>query len=110
MKILLLTMALLAGQMNTFQEKPVVHLRANQVAIDQGFGGKMLELINAPSVIRLPAVPPKLDSDAKPWVVDIKNLGPEAVTVLGKGTFNANINVGQTIHIHSNGTAYSLKP
>ncbi len=110
MKTLLLTIALLASQMNTFQEKPVVHLRANQDAIDQGFGGKLLELIHAPSVIRLPAVPPKLDGDAKPWSVDIKNLGPDPVTVVDKGTFNANINVGQTIHIRSNGTAYSLKP
>jgi hypothetical protein len=109
-KTLLLTVALLAGQMNTFQQKPVVHLRANQDAIEQGFGGKLLELIHAPSVIRLPVVPPKLDGDAKPWSVDIKNLGPEAVTVLGKGTFSANINVGQTIHVHSNGTAYSLMP
>jgi len=103
-------MAILAAQMNTFQEKPVVHLRANQAFIDQGFGGKMLELIHAPSVIRLPAVPPNLDSEAKPWVIDIKNMGPEAVTILGKGAFNANINVGQTIHVHSNGTTYSLKP
>ena len=110
MKTLLLTIAILASQMNTFQEKQVVHLRANQDAIEQGFGGKLLELIHAPSVIRLPPVPPKLDGDAKPWSVDVKNLGPEPVTVLGKGTFNANINVGQTIHIHSNGTAYSLMP
>lgn len=110
MKTLLLTIALLASQMNTFQEKPVVHLRANQNAIEQGFGGKLLELIHAPSVIRLPDIPPRLDGEAKPWVVDIKNLGPEPVTVVGKGTFSANINVGQTIHIHSNGTAYSLKP
>lgn len=110
MKTLLLAIVLLASQMNTLQEKPVVHLRANQTFIDQGFGGKLLELIHAPSVIRLPAVPPKVDSEAKPWIIDIKNMGPEAVTILGKGEFNANINVGQTIHIHSNGTAYSLKP
>ena len=96
--------------MNTFQEKPVVHLRANQTFIDQGFGGKMLQLIHAPSVIRLPAVPPKLDSEAKPWVVDIKNMGPDVVIILGKDTFSANIGVGQTIHIYSNGTTYSLKP
>lgn len=109
MKTLLIYLALLTGQMNMLQEKQVVHLAPNHAGIDAAFGGDLLELINAPAVIQLPVMPPKTDSAGKPWVVDVKNLGPGIVTVQGKGQFSARINVGQTVHIFSNGAAYSLK-
>ncbi len=35
-------------------EKPVVHLEPHSDAVQIGFGGKLLELINAPAIIRLP--------------------------------------------------------
>jgi hypothetical protein len=54
-------------------------------------------------------MPPKTDSTGKPWIVDVKNMGPGVVTVQGKGQFSVKINIGQTVHIFSNGAAYSLK-
>jgi hypothetical protein len=109
MKTLLIYLALLAGQMNTLQEKQIVHLAPNHENIDATFGGELLELINAPAVIQLPTKPPKTDSTGNPWIVDVKNLGPGVVTVQGKGQFSVKINIGQTVHIFSNGAAYSLK-
>jgi hypothetical protein len=96
--------------MNTLQGKPVVHLHPNRNFIEADFGGKLVELINAPKVIYLPTLPPKQDSQGDPWIVDAKNLGPGTITVLGKTQFSVQINVGQTVHIYSNGSAYSLKP
>ena len=110
MKTSLFCLALLVGQMNTLQDKPVVHLREHQSTIDAEFGGDLLELINAPSVVHLPVRAPKLDSRGKPWTVDVKNFGPGAVTVVGKTQFNVQINVGKTVHIRSDGVVYSLIP
>lgn len=108
MKSLLLSLAILLGQTNPFQDKPVVHLPPNAKAIDYGFGGKLLKLINAPAELSLPAQIPKVDSFGYPWVVDIKNLGPSAVTVIWKTKFSVPITPGQTVHIHANGRTYSL--
>jgi hypothetical protein len=63
------------GQMNTLQEQQVVHLQPHGGAIRLDFGGKLLELLNAPAVIYLPMAPPKLDSHGNPWSVDIRS-GP----------------------------------
>jgi hypothetical protein len=108
MKTSLFCLALLVGQMNTLQDKPVTHLPPHRANIDSGFGGKLLELANSPSVIDLPLDPPKDDSQGIPWSIDVKNLGPVAVTVFGKAQFSVRINVGQTVHIYWNRTAYSL--
>ena len=108
MKAFLICLALISGQMNTLQDKPVVRMQPHRSAIDIGFGGDLLELINTPAVISLPPMPPKADSEGNPWSIDVKNLGPVAVTVVGKAQFSAQINVGQTGHIYSNGTAYFI--
>jgi hypothetical protein len=108
MKALLVCIAVMIGQMNTMQKKQVVHLNPHRNTIDENFGGKLLELVNAPTVISLPETPPRLDSQGNPWCVDVKNLGPDVVTVVGKGQFTSRIMVGQTVHVFSNGTAYSL--
>jgi len=84
-------------------------LQPHRTVIDTAFGGKLLELINAPASLDLPAVPPKQDSEGNPWAVDVRNLGPSAVTVVGKPQFSIKINVNQTVHIYSNGAAYSQK-
>jgi hypothetical protein len=110
MKTLLVSLALFISQMNTLQDKQVVHLLPHRDSIEVGFGGQRLDLINAPKVINLPATPPKQDSQGNPWSVDVRNLGPSVVTVVGKPQFSIHINVNQTVHIYSNGRAYSLKP
>jgi hypothetical protein len=110
MKMLLLCSALLVGQINTLQNKPVVHLPANRDIIGFEYGGDLLQLSNSPAVMALPAVPPKVDSKGIPWSIDIKNLGPRQVTVVGKNQFSVPINIGRSVRIYSNGSAYSLKP
>ena len=110
MRSFLAMVIMLAGQMNTLQPKSVVHLQAHRNSIDQGFGGSFLELINAPATVFLPGFPPKADTNSIPWTVDIKNFGPNPVTVSAeKVHFGTTISVGQTVHIVSNGTDYFLK-
>jgi hypothetical protein len=109
MKTILLSVALFAGQMITMQDKPVVHLPARQDSITKAFGGSLLELINAPAVIHLPANPTEQSPLGTIWVLDVKNLGPNGVTIVGKNGFSVQAMVGQTIHIVLNGSTYSLK-
>lgn len=109
MKALLLCAAVLAFQMNALQEKPVVHLGPHQTAISIRFGGKLLELINAPIEISLPKDPPKVGSDGEPWSLDIRNLGPALVTVTGHPHFSVSIGVGRTVHVIWNGNVYSVR-
>jgi hypothetical protein len=95
--------------MNTLQDKQVVHLQPHSNVVRVDFGGKLLELLDAPTIISLPTTPPKFDSQGNPWSVDIRNLGPGAVAVVGSSQFSLRIMVGQTVHVLSKGTSYSLK-
>jgi hypothetical protein len=97
------------GQSNTLKEKQIVHLQANSGAIRADFGGKLLELQNAPVTIYLPMAPPRQDSQGNSWSVDIRNLGPGAVTVVGASQFSLRIIMGQTVQVFSNGRSYSSK-
>ena len=101
--------ALCTGQMNMLQSKQVVHLEPHRTMIDISFGGKLLELINAPTLVNLPKVAPKQDSEGNPWSLDVKNLGPSVVTIVDTTHFNIIIKVNETVHIYSNGVAYSRK-
>jgi hypothetical protein len=44
-------------------------------------GGEMVELLQAPSIVRLPLSPPEVDQTGNAWYVDVKNLGPNDVTL-----------------------------
>jgi hypothetical protein len=99
MKVLLAGVVLIIGQMNTLQSKQVVHLQPHSGAIRADFGGKLLELLDAPTIVYLPMAPPRLDSQGNPWSVDIKNMGPGMVTVVGASQFSSRIIVGQTVHV-----------
>ncbi len=109
MKSLVICLAILLGQANSLQSKPIIHLPAHTSAIDVADGGKLLELINAPAQLSLPANVPKVDAERRPWLIDIKNLGPSATTIVWRSEFKVQITPGQTVHIHSNGNAYSLQ-
>jgi hypothetical protein len=109
MQTLFMCLALISGQMNAFQDRPVVRLRPHKAAIEIGFDRSLLELIDGPAVLYLPPFPPQSDAQGTPWSVDVKNLGPSAVTVTGKPQFEITISVGQTVHIYSDGTTYFLK-
>ncbi len=108
MQACLICLALLMGQMD-LQSKPVAHLPPHRNYIGNQFGGKLLELIDAPAVVSLPEAPPRLDSHRVPWEIDIKNLGPQAVSVVSRSGFRLTIHVGQTVHISWNGAFYSRK-
>jgi len=109
MKPLLIALVLFAGQAITMQEKPVVHLKPHTDFIVEGFGSSLLELREAPQIVYLPPSPPKPDVSGKQWTIDVKNFGPTPVTVADKGTFKAPVAVGQTVHILSNGSKYTVK-
>ena len=108
MKTVILLLTLITVQANEFEQRPVVHLSSNLTRIGLELGGKFVELDNSPPQIYLPA-PPKKDSLGGPWAVDIKNLGPRPVKISGGNRFIVEIQVGQTEHIYSNGTTYSIK-
>jgi len=110
MKNLILLLALVAGQANTLQDRPVVRLQPHRDTIGTDFGGKLLKLDHAPALLRLPPKAPKLDDDGNPWSVEIKNFGPGPVTVADQSKFKVEITVGQTVFIYSSGAGYSLKP
>jgi hypothetical protein len=108
MKVLLGCLAIFLGQLITLQEKPIVRLPPGGDDISIDCGGKVLELVNTPAIVHLPTIPPKVDSSNSPWSVDVKNLGPGAVNVTAGHQFNIRIDVGQTVHIRSTGSGYSL--
>lgn len=109
MKSMFFALILFAGQAITMQDKPVVHLKPHSDTIDPTFRGSLVELINAPATVYLPGSLPASDANGNPWTVDVKNLGPAAVTIVGKQNFNATVSVNQTIHIRVNGPGYVLK-
>jgi hypothetical protein len=110
MRSLAFSLALFAGQLINMQSRPVVHLQPHKNTIEAGFDGSLLDLINAPAAVYLPPFPPKSNALGEPWSIDVRNLGPARVTISdGKAHFATEVNVGQTVHIYSNGTAYLLK-
>jgi hypothetical protein len=110
MRHFLIYLALIAGQMNTLQDKPVVHLHPHQDVIPADFGGDLVVLVNGPTVVHLPNLPPTLDAQRRPWAVFVQNLGPGRVTVVGKSQFSVEVSVNRTVQIKSNGTAYASVP
>jgi hypothetical protein len=107
MSIILICLALITGQMNTLQDKPVVHLHSHQDSIPAEFGGDLLVLVNGPQVVHLPNSAPRMDSLGRPWSVYIKNLGPGTVTIVGKSQFTVDVGVNRTVEIKSNGEIYT---
>jgi hypothetical protein len=95
--------------MVTLQEKPLVHLKPSGNQIEASFGGKTLELIGAPAVVLLPKHPPERDALGEPWRLEVKNLGPRAVTIQDERAFSVQVGVGGSTQISSNGVAYSIK-
>ena len=110
MRELTIGFILFLAQLNPLQPRPVVHLQPHKSVIEARFNGDSVELINAPDIVHLPVSPPKPDSQGIPWSVEVKNLGPNPVTILNKIThFRVLIHVGQTLHIQSSGSKYVLK-
>lgn len=109
MKALVICAAFFVGQMNPLQEKQIVHLQPHSNLIRGDSGGKLLELRNAPTIICLPLSPPRVDYEGHPWSLDIRNLGPRDVTIVGTSQFTLQIIVGKTVTILGNGISYTVK-
>jgi hypothetical protein len=106
MKTFLIYLALFAGQYNTLQDKPVVRLQPHQDFIPAEFGGDLVELMNAPPQVRLP--PPRLvDSHGHQWLIEVRNLGPGTVTIVGKAQFHVELPVGHSVDIKATNAGYS---
>ena len=108
MKLMLLPILLLSGQLHSSTARKVVHLVPAQTMMTASFGGKELDLIHSPGAIYLPESPPRSTEDGLPWYVEIKNLGPAPVTISGKIKFQTKVAVGATVKITSTGRGYLL--
>jgi hypothetical protein len=105
-KTALFCFALFIGQLPTLQDKPIVHLRPHQDFIPAEFGGDLVEFTNPPPVIQLPQLPPVKDPHGRPWQIELRNMGPGTVTIMGKAQFSLQIPVGKTVTIKSNDGNY----
>jgi hypothetical protein len=82
MKLFLFCLALFLGQLQTLAGEDVLRLLPPHASsIPTTAGGVMVELLHAPSIVRLPHPPPKTDQLGNAWYVDVKNLGPNDVTI-----------------------------
>jgi hypothetical protein len=80
MKSIVLMIALFAGQLQGTQ--PIVRLSPPHASnIPETAGGQLVELLKAPASVRLPHPVPKRDPQGKPWFVDVKNMGPNDVSL-----------------------------
>jgi len=82
-------------------------LPPHQTSIPIDYGGDLVELKNAPPTVELPQRAPALDSHGRTWLIDVRNLGPGTVTVIGRPQFSVKLTVGQTVQIKSTSTGYS---
>jgi hypothetical protein len=106
MKTFLVYLAFFAAQYNTLQDKPVVRLHPHQDFIPQEFGGDLVELMNSATQVQLP--PPRLlDSHGRPWAIEVRNLGPGTVTIVGKAQFHVEVPVHHSVSIRATETGYS---
>ena len=72
--------ALFAGQLQGSQ--PVVQLSPPHASsIPETAGGQLVELLKAPASVRLPHPVPKRDLQGSAWYVDVRNMGPNDVSV-----------------------------
>jgi hypothetical protein len=106
MMTFLIYLALFAGQYNTLQDKPVVRLHPHQDFIPVEFGGDLVELMNAPPQVQLPPLR-LVDSHGRPWSIEVRNLGPGTVNIVGKAQFHAEVPVGHSVTIKATNAGYS---
>jgi len=80
MKLLVLLIALFAGQLQGPQS--IVRLSPPHASnIPETAGGQLVELLKAPDSVRLPHPVPKRDPQGNAWYVDVKNMGPNDVSL-----------------------------
>jgi hypothetical protein len=97
----LLMLAMLIGQSAGARE--IVHLPPGKSAILPSYGGKLVELNNAPTAVYLPSkIPP---STQAAWDVEIRNLGPHNVTITSGAQFSTIVHPGETATVALRGSS-----
>ena len=109
MKTTLICVSLLIAQAATAQVQSTVRLPPHTTQIPVAFSGRQLELVNSPAVVYLPNTPPMPDAKGKPWIIEIKNAGPDRVSVVCKMKSSLSLEVGQSTTISSDGVRYSIR-
>ena len=108
MKLVLLCIALFAGQLQTSAHEDVVRLPPHTAGISSSYGGKLVELLYAAPSLTLPKQVPPADGAGKTWVVDVKNLGPGVVALEGNDGFVVHLQPKQVVRIRTAGHTYSV--
>jgi hypothetical protein len=106
MKTFLIYLAFFVGQYNTLQDKPVVRLLPHQDVIPQEYGGDMVELMNSAMQVQLPPLR-LLDSHGRPWAIEVRNLGPNTVTIVGGAQFHVEVPVHHTVSLRATVAGYA---
>lgn len=101
MKALMFCLLLFAGQLNAPRE--VVRLPPGKSVISLRYGGKLVELLDAPADVSLPSPAPSAAPSGIKWSVDIKNLGPRDVTVRNGNQLTVVLHPNQTTTITAQG-------
>jgi hypothetical protein len=106
MKALMCCLVLFTGQLIGSQE--VVRLPPGTLTIPPSYGGKLVELLNAPADLGLPSL---RFSSAKSssWRVDIKNLGPHDVTIRSGNQLAVLLHPNESTTIVSRGSSYYVR-
>ncbi|WP_433973469.1 hypothetical protein [Tunturiibacter lichenicola] len=82
MKTLLLYLAVFGWQLQSNTPQTVVRL-VHSASITVAARGEMIELLSPHDVVGLPVKVPGPDNNGVAWFVDIRNLGPNDVTIQG---------------------------
>jgi hypothetical protein len=82
MKTLLLCLAVFGWQLQSNTPQTVVRL-VHSASITSKARGEMIELLQPADTVSLPLQVPGPDGDGVAWFVDIRNLGPNDVTIQG---------------------------
>jgi hypothetical protein len=98
-----LCLLLFLGQLAV--SKNVVRLPPGETTISQAYGGKSVELLNAPAEVRLPALKPSEASSLTGWSVNLKNLGPRDVTIHDASRFSFVLHPNESTTVVSRGSS-----
>lgn len=108
MKTLLLCMAILSWQSQGSQTQTQTVIRLAHVgAIPVNARGNMVELIHSPDTVSLPVPIPGLGQDGIAWFVDVRNLGPNDVTIQS-GPFTVLLHPKDVTRIRAAGSKYVI--
>jgi hypothetical protein len=88
------------------QSQSVLRLPPNAMGIPKTANGKIVELLNSAPVMSLPVKPPIAPPGTGPWFVDIRNLGPNNVTVQGTNSFTVLVRANDFVRIRAVGNVY----